>query len=87
MKEIPHLQEAFAQVLQEARAHSRLSQQALANEVECARSFISFMETRDHLPSLNGFLVLARALGVSSTELLARVEAKLATLEYLDKKE
>ena len=81
MKEIPQLQEAFAQVLQEARAHARLSQQALANEVECARSFISFMETRDHLPSLNGFLVIARALGIPSTELLKRVEAKLAQLE------
>ena len=80
MKEIPYLAEAFAQVLQEARDHARLSQRELAREVECARSFISFLETRDQLPSLNAFLVLSRALNLPSGELLARLEAKLATL-------
>lgn len=80
MQEIPHLAEAFSQVLQEARDHARLSQQELAREVECARSFISFLETRDHRPSLNAFLVLARALNVPSGEFLARLEAKLAVL-------
>jgi len=80
MKEIPHLAEAFAQILQEARDQAHLSQTALAHEIGCARSFISFLETRDHLPSLNSFLAIARALGVPSVELLARLEAKLAVL-------
>ena len=80
MKEVPHLAKAFAQILQEARGHARLSQAALANEIGCARSFISFLETRDHLPSLNTFLVISLALGIPSVELLARLEAKLAVL-------
>ena len=77
MKEIPNLAEAFAQILQEARGQARLSQTALADEVGCARSFISFLETRDHLPSLNTFLVISHALGIPSVELLARLEARL----------
>ena len=72
--------EAFAQTLQDARRQARLSQAALANEIQCARSFVSFLETRDHLPSLNTFLVISRALDVPSAELLARLEAKLAML-------
>ena len=80
MKEIPHLSEAFAQVLQEARGQARLSQTVLANKISCARSFISFLETRDHLPSLNTFLVISHALGIPSVELLTRLEARLATL-------
>jgi len=80
MKEIPHLTEAFAQVLQEARGQARLSQTALARDIDCARSFISFLETREHLPSLNTFLVISRAIGIPSLELLGRLEAKLAVL-------
>jgi len=80
MKEIPHLAEAFAQILQEARGQARLSQTALAHEIGGTRSFISFLETRDHLPSLNSFLAIAHAVGVPSVELLARLEAKLVML-------
>ena len=80
MKEIPHLAEAFAQILQEAREQACLSQAALAKKIGCARSFVSFLETRDHLPSLNTFLVISHALGVPSVELLARLEAILAGL-------
>jgi len=80
MKEIPHLAEALAQILREAREHARLSQQELARRMECARSFISFMETRDHLPSLNAFLALSRALDIPGNELLTRLESRLAAL-------
>jgi transcriptional regulator with XRE-family HTH domain len=84
MKEIPRLTEAFAQILQDARGKARLSQAELAKEIGCARSFISFLETRDHLPSLNTFLVISHALGVPSVELLARLEARLAALAAQD---
>ena len=84
MKEIPRLAEAFAQVLQETRGQARLSQAVLAREIGCARSFVSFLETRDHLPSLNTFLVISRAIGMPSVYLLARLEAKLAALAAQD---
>jgi len=80
MKEVPHLAEAFAQILQEARGQARLSQTALARELGCARSFISFLETREHLPSLNTFLAIAHTLGIPGVELLARLEARRAAL-------
>lgn len=81
MIEIPQLSEAFAQVLQEAREEARVSQQELANRVKCARSFISFLETRTNLPSLNAFLVICRALGLPAAEVLRRLENRLAFLE------
>ena len=81
MNEIPQLSEAFAQVLQEAREEARVSQQELARRVKCARSFISFLETRTHLPSLNAFLVLCAALELPAVEVLRRVENRLAFLQ------
>ena len=80
MKEIPHLAEAFAQVLRECRGRACLSQIRLARDIGCARSFISFLETQTHLPSLNTFLVVSRAIGMPSVELLARLETRLAAL-------
>ena len=81
MNEIPLLSEAFAQVLQEAREEARVSQQELARRVNCARSFISFLETRTHLPSLNAFLVLCSALDLPAAEVLRRLENRLAFLQ------
>ena len=81
MNEIPQLAEAFAQILQEAREEARVSQQELARRVNCARSFISFLETRTHLPSLNAFLVLCSALGLPAAEVLRRLENRLAFLQ------
>lgn len=81
MNEIPHLSEAFAQILQEAREEARVSQQELARRVKCARSFISFLETRTHLPSLNAFLVLCAALDLPAAEVLRRLENRLAFLQ------
>lgn len=84
MNEIPHLSEAFAQVLQEAREEARVSQHELARRVNCARSFISFLETRTHLPSLNAFLVICTALDLPPAELLRRLENRLAFLQESD---
>lgn len=81
MNEIPHLSEAFAQILQEAREEARVSQHELARRVNCARSFISFLETRTHLPSLNAFLVICTALNLPPAELLRRLENRLAFLQ------
>lgn len=81
MNEVPYLPEAFAQILQEAREEARLSQQELARRVNCARSFISFLETRTHLPSLNAFLVICSALDLPPVELVRRLENRLAFLQ------
>lgn len=82
MKEIPYLHSAFAQVLQEIREEARMSQAELADRIGCARSFISFLETRSRLPSLNAFLMISSALHVSPAEFLKRLERKLANLQH-----
>lgn len=83
MKEIPYLADAFAQVLQEAREEARVSQQELARRVDCSRSFISFLETRTHLPSLNAFLVICHALELPPADLLRRLEKRLAFIQQV----
>jgi transcriptional regulator with XRE-family HTH domain len=52
----------------------------MAREMGCARSFISFLETGEHLPSLNTFLIISRTLNISSVDMLSKVEARLAAL-------
>lgn len=81
MKKIPYLAEAFVQVLQDARYQARMSQQDLAKSVGCARSFISFIETKNNLPSLNAFMAMAEALGVPPDELLRRVQSRIRSIE------
>lgn len=81
MKKIPYLAEAFVQVLQDARYQARMSQEDLARSVGCARSFISFIETKNNLPSLNAFMAMAEALGVPPDEMLRRVQSRIRSIE------
>lgn len=78
MKEQTHLHDAVSVTLREAREYARLSQGELAERAGCARSFISFLETGSHLPGLNAFMALADALGISPSELMRRIEERMA---------
>lgn len=81
MRNVSYLPEATAQIMREAREQARLSQAGLAEKVECARSFVSFIETENHLPGLNAFVALARAMGVTPSELMRRIEIRIHQLE------
>lgn len=81
MRKVEYLSEAVAQVLLEAREYARLSQAELAEKADCARSFISFIETQTHIPGLHAFVALAQTLEISASELMRRVERKMETMK------
>lgn len=69
--------QAFGEVLRELREQRGLTQEALALDAETERSHISALERAEKGPSLATILRLAKALGVSSGEILERVERRL----------
>ena len=81
MQDIPFLSLAFSQMLREYREKSGLSQRKLAASVGCARSYIAFLETGEHMPSLNTFLLLAKAFGVDSLEFHAELRMRVLKIE------
>ena len=81
MQDIPHLSRVFAQMLYEYREKSGLSQRKLAASIGCARSYIAFLESGEHMPSLNTFLLLAKAFDVDSLEFHAELKMRLAKME------
>ena len=80
MKEIPNLTVAVAQIFQEARAESGVSQRELASRMGCSKSFIGAIEMKQHQPSLNTFLLMAEVLDLSPDDLIKRLRAKLLLL-------
>jgi transcriptional regulator with XRE-family HTH domain len=70
-------EEAFAQVLRRLRKAKNLTQDALAQESNLDRTYISLLERGLRQPSLSSILRLAKPLGVSSAQIITEVEAKL----------
>jgi len=81
MQNIPYLALAFSRMLLEYREKSGISQRKLAASIGCARSYIAFLESGEHMPSLNTFLLLAKALGVDSLEFHAELKTRLMKME------
>ena len=81
MQDIPYLSRAFSQMLHEYREKSGLSQRKLAASIGCARSYIAFLESGEHMPSLNTFLLLAKAFGVDSLEFHAELKMRVTKME------
>ena len=77
MKADKKISEAFGKVLKELRAMKDISQQDLAFECSLDRTYISLLERGLRQPSLATMLALSNSLGVSATEMMRRVEAKL----------
>ncbi|MBK1633697.1 hypothetical protein CKO31_23735 [Thiohalocapsa halophila] len=71
-------EQAFGIVLRDLRRRRSLSQEALAQESELDRTFISLLERGLRQPSLTTILQLAGPLGVRPERLLADVVAVLA---------
>jgi transcriptional regulator with XRE-family HTH domain len=67
----------FGLVVKHLRKDLGLSQEALADEANLDRTFISQLETGTKQPSLTTIFRLAVALRVEASELLRRVEAAL----------
>lgn len=71
-------EEAFAKALRETRQECGLSQEKLGFESGYHRTYISMLERGRMNPSLRTILSLASVLKVPASELVRRVEARLA---------
>ena len=69
---------AFGKVLRRMRKRAALTQERLAFEAELRRTYVSILELGQQQPSLSTILKIAAALGCSSSELMAAVEAEMA---------
>lgn len=69
--------ETFGIALRELRQEANLTQEQLGFDSDLRRTFINVLEFGQQQPTLTTLLKLAPALGVSASELLARVESKL----------
>lgn len=70
-------EEAFGYVLRNLRKTKGLSQEELAYRSGLDRTYISLLERGLRQPSLSSILQLSNPLGVSSSEMVSQVEAKL----------
>jgi transcriptional regulator with XRE-family HTH domain len=70
-------EQVFGRVLQQLRRERGLSQERLAEESGCHRTYISLLERGRYSPSLTMLFQLASALNVTPSLLLTRVEAAL----------
>lgn len=70
---------AFARVLITLREEKHMTQESLAFESGYHPKYISLLERAKNAPSLTAILELARALGISGSDLVARVEKILPT--------
>jgi len=68
----------FGQVLRELRLEHGLSQEALADAAGCHVNHVSFLERGLRSPNLLVVFDLAAALGITPSELIARVETALS---------
>jgi len=69
------LEQIFGDVLRTLRNERGMSQETLAFEAGLDRTFISMLERGQRLPSIATLLAVAKPLGLSGAELIARVEA------------
>ena len=68
------LEKAFARVVKKLRADKGLSQETLAFESELHRTYVSQLERGIKSPSLKTISRLAKALGVTASDLVRRAE-------------
>lgn len=74
-------EEAFGIVLRELRAKCGLSQESLAHEASLERNYISLLELGRNSASLKTIFKLTPVLGVTATEFMRKVEAKLRKVQ------
>ena len=72
------LASAFGQVLRDVRGQIGLTQEGLAERADVSVRFVSLLENGKRQPSLSALASLSAGLGVTMSELVVAVEARLA---------
>jgi transcriptional regulator with XRE-family HTH domain len=73
----PVLAAAFGDAVRAARTRRGIAQESLAHLAKIERSHVGKIERGEHMPTLSAVLKIARALGISSAELVATAESLL----------
>lgn len=68
---------AFGAAVVAMRGKKQVSQEALANIADIARSHLGKIERGEHMPNLALILRIARGLGCSAAELMVETESRL----------
>jgi transcriptional regulator with XRE-family HTH domain len=74
----PGPEKAFGQALREVRKEKKLSQERLALDAGFDRTYISLVERGVRSPTVRAVVKLAEFLGVKPSEIVRRMEARLA---------
>lgn len=69
--------EVFGKVLRELREKKNISQEKLAEYCELDRTYISLLERGQRQPTITTIFKLAKALNVSPSALIEKVEKQL----------
>jgi len=69
--------EVFGKVLRELREKNNISQEKLAEYCELDRTYISLLERGQRQPTITTIFKLAKALNVSPSALIEKVENQL----------
>ncbi len=69
--------DAFSVVLREIRTEKGLSQDEVAERLDVARNYISYLESGQRYPSLEMLIAVAQALGVRPGEMTDRIAARI----------
>jgi len=72
------LERLFGRILQELRTERGLSQEELGFESNYHRTYISQLERGQKNPSLKAIFRLAEALGIRPSEMIQRIESRVA---------
>ena len=68
---------AYVEVLIDTRKRAGLTQQELAKRIRKPQSFVSKYERRERRLDVPEFIAIAKAIGVSSAKLVAKIERLL----------
>jgi transcriptional regulator with XRE-family HTH domain len=71
------IEEAFGKLLKDLREERNLSQEKLAEKSDLHRNTIALVETAKRQPSLKTIFAIAKALNLSPSELISKLEKKL----------
>jgi len=71
--------EIFGQVLREMRVKNHISQEKLAEYCDLDRTYISLLERGLRQPTITTIFKLAKALNISPSSLIEKVELQIET--------
>ena len=69
----------FGQEIRQARLKAGITQEELAVRAHVTREYVSLLELNKRMPTLPVYVRLCRALGISATKLLVKMESSLAS--------